>query len=222
MADEIPDPTGKRTRRATIRAARRARPQAQRDEADAAIGRHGADLVERLGARTVACYLSTASEPGTRQLLRELVADGVRVLLPRPQEGGALDWVVAGGGEQRHTLGVPEPLGAGLGPHALDEADLVFVPAAAVDEYGGRLGWGGGFYDRALAARRRRSPVVAIVFDDEVIEPLILEPHDMLISGRLTPSGYREALGPAAASPGTAPSDAVNPPRDVTPPTIAG
>lgn len=202
VTTEIPDAHGKRAVRAAVRASRRARSAAERGAADAAIARHGAELAERLGARTVACYLSTPSEPGTRGLLRDLSERGVRVLLPRPHEGGALDWVLAGEGERVHAMGVPEPLGAALGSHAIGEADLVFVPAAAVDDAGGRLGWGGGYYDRALQRLPRPTPIVAIVFDDDVVPTLALEPHDVRVTGRLTPSGFRAATAVDGASTG--------------------
>ncbi|MDX6723959.1 MAG: 5-formyltetrahydrofolate cyclo-ligase, partial [Solirubrobacteraceae bacterium] len=53
---------------------------------------------------------------------------------------------------------------------------------------GRRLGQGGGSYDRALA--RVAAPVVAVVFDDEVLdEPIPVEPHDRRVAGVLTPRG---------------------------------
>ena len=61
----------------------------------------------------------------------------------------------------------------------------MLAPALAVDATGHRLGQGGGSYDRALA--RTDAPVLAVVFDDELIAEVPTEPHDRLVSGVLTP-----------------------------------
>ena len=63
-----------------------------------------------------------------------------------------------------------EPAGPPLGRDAIAAADLVLVPALAVDVAGRRLGQGGGSYDRALP--RATAPVVAVVFGDEVLDTI--------------------------------------------------
>jgi 5-formyltetrahydrofolate cyclo-ligase len=68
------------------------------------------------------------------------------------------------------------------------DADVVLVPALAVDRDGHRLGRGRGYYDRALESVT--APVVAVVYDDDVIDDVPIEPHDRCVDGRLTPSGY--------------------------------
>ncbi len=52
---------------------------------------------------------------------------------------------------RRGALGIDEPTGPRLGPAAIADADVVLVPALAVDRRGHRLGRGGGHYDRTLA-----------------------------------------------------------------------
>ena len=78
-----------------------------------------------------------------------------------------------------------EPAGPPLGRDAIGAADLVLVPALAVDEAGRRLGQGGGSYDRALP--RTTAPVVAVVFGDEVLDTIPAERHDRPVDGVLTP-----------------------------------
>ena len=63
----------------------------------------------------------------------------------------------------------------------------MLAPALAVDGKGRRLGQGGGSYDRALA--RTSAPVLAVVFDDEVIDEVPAEQHDRPVTGALTPAG---------------------------------
>ena len=61
------------------------------------------------------------------------------------------------------------------------------MPALAVDALGRRLGQGGGSYDRALT--RTSAPVLAVVFEDELVAAVPTEPHDRPVSGVLTPEG---------------------------------
>jgi len=63
----------------------------------------------------------------------------------------------------------------------------VLAPALAVDGAGHRLGQGGGSYDRALT--RTSAPVLAVVFDDELLESVPVQRHDRPVGGTLTPAG---------------------------------
>lgn len=181
----------KRALRQRIRAARRVRAADPAATAltDEAIGGLATALALDTGARTIAAYLSSAEEPGTRTLLRTTGGAGLRILLPLAQDGGVLDWVdSAGAGERRHPLGMPEATGSPLGPDALATADLVLAPAAAADLDGNRLGWGRGYYDRALARLEHRPPVFVLLHDDELLEQVPHEPHDERVDGVVTPT----------------------------------
>ncbi|MGI6877793.1 5-formyltetrahydrofolate cyclo-ligase [Microbacterium sp. gxy059] len=182
MTDPI---AAKRLLRARVRAERRARPAEERAAADTAIGDRLLALAR--GRACVACYLSAPSEPGTRSFLRRAEEEGIRVILPVPRDDGSLGWVPsAGSRERRGAWGVPEPVGDALPPSALAEAGLVIAPAAAADGSGGRLGWGGGFYDRALAALPSPRPVWAVLYDSEVVDRVPRETHDMRVTGIVT------------------------------------
>ena len=90
------------------------------------------------------------------------------------------------------TLGRPpaQPDGDALGAESLKEADLIVVPALAASADGTRLGQGGGWYDRALTHRSPDVPIVAVIFDDEVLESGIIpaKPHDVPIDAIVTPT----------------------------------
>jgi 5-formyltetrahydrofolate cyclo-ligase len=128
------------------------------------------------------------TEPPTQPLLDALRAAGVRVLLP-VISGERLDWASydGEGALAQGPLGLAEPTGHRLGSDALSAADVVLVPALAVDRSGHRLGRGRGYYDRALATAA--GPVIAVVFDDDVIDDVPIEAHDRDVDGWLTPSG---------------------------------
>lgn len=101
-------------------------------------------------------------------------------------------WGLWEAGRALVTLGRPpaQPDGEARGAESLKEADLIIIPALAASADGTRLGQGGGWYDRALTHRSPGVPVVAAIFDDEVLEAGIIpaEPHDVPIDGIVTPT----------------------------------
>jgi 5-formyltetrahydrofolate cyclo-ligase len=128
--------------------------------------------------RVVAVYLSFATEPGTGPLIQWLADQRVRALAPTLLPDADLGW-----------MDVPD--GAPLGLDTITGADVILVPALAVDLSGHRLGRGGGSYDRALTRVRPGQTVLAVVHDHEVLDAVPFEPHDRIVDGALTPSGVR-------------------------------
>lgn len=69
-----------------------------------------------------------------------------------------------------------------------ESLDVVIVPGLAFDSVGGRLGRGGGFYDRFLALAR--PPVsIGVAFEEQIVDHIPLEPHDQQLSAIATPKG---------------------------------
>lgn len=140
-------------------------------------------------AATVAAYVSVGREPGTGPLLAALQAAGKRVILPVLLPDNDLDWAVYSGDADLATAsrGLLEPTGRCLGVDAIATADLVLVPALAVTRSGMRLGRGGGSYDRALA--RVTGATMAIVNQEEVLDAVPVEAHDLRVDLIATPEG---------------------------------
>jgi 5-formyltetrahydrofolate cyclo-ligase len=128
--------------------------------------------------RVVALYLSFATEPGTGPVIEWLADQRVRALAPTLLPDADLGW-----------MDVPD--GPPLGLDAITDAEVILVPALAVDLRGHRIGRGGGSYDRALTRVRSGQTVLAVVHDDEVLDSVPFEPHDRIVDGALTPSGVR-------------------------------
>jgi 5-formyltetrahydrofolate cyclo-ligase len=172
--------------RAAHLAARQRRTDADRAAAGEAIKGHG--IARWPGAATIAAFYSVGTEPPTPPLLDALVDAGVRVLLP--VISGGLDWAEYAGPDSMipGPLGINEPAGATLGADAITTADVVVVPALAIDRAGHRLGRGRGFYDRALTLVT--APIVAIVYDDELVDDVPTEGHDRRVSAVLRPAGF--------------------------------
>lgn len=180
----------KRALRAELRERRRNLTASERARATAGLTERLVSLVGQVGARSVACYLSAADEPDTRPFINWARAEGLRVLFPISRADGLLDWTAATPAEQETIglFGMPEPLGELLGPIAINDVDLILVPAASVDTTGMRLGWGRGYFDKTLGSMERCPPVYAVVFDGEVVDSVPSERHDQRVDGVVTPT----------------------------------
>jgi 5-formyltetrahydrofolate cyclo-ligase len=146
------------------------------------------------GLGTVAAYVPLPTEPGGPQLPDALAAVCGRLLLPVLRADLDLDWAQYAGALVRAGRGLREPAGPRLGPGAVAGADLVIVPALAVDRRGVRLGRGRGFYDRSLTGRNPGARLIAMVRDVEFVDELPAEPHDVAMTHALTPERGLVAL----------------------------
>ena len=187
-------PSKKAQLRAQIRAQRAATARGIHADRDAAIARNAETLFasKAPGAR-IACYLSAPTEPGTNALVRALLDHGFEVIAPRVR-GIHLDWAVvtAASSFETGSFGIREVTGpsVGLDTEPLRSAELIFVPALAIDHHGVRLGQGGGFYDRTLeplVTGPAEGPLlVGVINQDELYDELPAEDHDRLVAAALS------------------------------------
>jgi 5-formyltetrahydrofolate cyclo-ligase len=193
----VPTPS-KAELRARILSARRAAPAAEHDADAQALAAHLPTLVE--AGQTVCAYVPVGSEPGSAAMLDTLSALGVRVLLPVAREDPAAVPLPLSWGEYRVDVlvearyGLLEPPPPWLPADTVATAALVLVPALAVDRIGTRLGRGAGFYDRTLRLADPAARLTAVVRDDELVDRLPAETHDVPMTHALTPRGGLTAL----------------------------
>ena len=176
--------------------------------ADSVRAAEARKLIEHLellvtSGSTVCAYVPVGTEPGSIEMVDMLLRRSRRVLLPVARTAGPKDkdtplplrW-----GEYRPGALVPGPWGLleppepALPQSALGEADLVIVPALAVDLRGVRLGRGRGFYDRSLGGRDPQARLVAMVRDVEFVDELPAEAHDVPMTHVITPGRGLMAL----------------------------
>jgi 5-formyltetrahydrofolate cyclo-ligase len=140
-------------------------------------------------AGTVAAYYSIGGEPHTRGLVYALWKRGTYVLLPVLRRDGDLDWASYEGPDSlvRGARGLLEPGEPARGVEAVARADVVLAPALAVDLAGNRLGRGGGSFDRALARVGPLIPLIALLYDDELVDRVPAEPHDVRVRAAVRP-----------------------------------
>ncbi|WP_182345678.1 5-formyltetrahydrofolate cyclo-ligase [Tomitella gaofuii] len=163
---------------------------ALRAESDALAAVWRTEILTTLPRGTTICaYVPTDAEPGDMRMLDDALAAGLRVLLPVTGAPGPLSWAPYTGRTALRTAryGLLEPPGPVLDPSVIAEAALILVPAVAVDRRGVRLGRGAGYYDRTLPAAAPGAAMVCAVGDDELVDELPEDPHDVRIGTVLTP-----------------------------------
>jgi len=181
----------KGTVRRRLVAARAAMSGSSRKEAGRLIRDHVLEMPEVAAAGTIAAYYSVGTEPDTRSLVFALWKRGSYVVLPVLLPDGDLDWASYEGPDSlapgpRGLLQPAEPV---RGTGTVARADVVLVPALAVDRNGQRLGRGGGSYDRALDRVGPQVPTIALLYDSELLPSVPAEEHDRPVRAVARP-GY--------------------------------
>ena len=151
-------------------------------------------LPQVAATRTILLYHGMDTEPDTVRLLSPLWDMGKQVCLPRCLPGNQMEarLVQRDSTLIRHPYGMLEPgLDCPLIPP--DQIDLVLVPGLAFDRSGGRLGRGGGYYDRWLAGFS--GVTAALCRDGLLMESIPRLPHDLGVNLVVTETGL---YGPSA------------------------
>jgi 5-formyltetrahydrofolate cyclo-ligase len=189
MTPSRPVAAAKRAVRSAALLARRARDADEVRLAADGLADRIAVLVSERDARCVSAYVSLDGEPGTSALLERLDRAGVVILLPVLLPDRDLDWAsYRAEALEPGPLGLIQPTTQRLGVDALQMADLVICPGVAGSVSGGRLGRGGGSYDRALARSRATTPRCLLLYDDEVLDSVPTDTHDQPVDVLVTPT----------------------------------
>ena len=179
--------------------------------ADLLVGQVLAKLGHSRGDQslTVAAFSSIRGEIAMDPSLDLLVGRGYQVLIPMLGTGIQVGWGRLQSEQDLEDMKrIPgwrpdEPDMPALPPQALNQADLILVPALAIDHAGIRLGRGGGWYDRALALRAEQTSVVGICWPGEFVEdPLPHLDHDLPVDAVLTPEGFTPTAAGLSRRPG--------------------
>lgn len=205
--EERGEPWNKTEWRSRMRAIRDALPPDERVRlSERLCGRMAEDVLgplrDNLGRPIrIAVYAAFRSEADPARLMESCWANGDVVLAPMilpGEEGMALRRVEALSSWISGRWGVPEPDPATTVPWDMAVApDVVLVPGLAFDARGGRLGYGGGYYDRLYARLRGDGAIapgrwIGFAYERQVVdEPIPTEPHDLRLDALATDAGVR-------------------------------
>lgn len=166
----------------------------ERAEADAAIRNRFTALAEFKSAGCVMLFASFRSEVDTKGIIEDALSADKRVVLPKIVRGkAALQLLEIKGLKDMAPgyMGIPEPQsGKEVAP---SELDLIAVPGAAFDTQGGRIGYGGGYYDRLLTSTSAMT--VALAYEAQMMDRVPREGHDVLIRAIVTERRYIDCDG---------------------------
>ena len=128
-------------------------------------------------AKTIYGYLPYNQEVRTVPMLEQALKDGKRVAVPKVY-GDEMKFLYLDDLTKvsKGYAGIPEPIADG--PVADDETALVLMPGLAFDPQGHRIGYGGGFYDKFLAAEPNH-PTLALCYEFQMLPKLDTEEHDI-------------------------------------------
>ena len=128
-------------------------------------------------AKTIYGYLPYNQEVRTVPMLEQALKDGKKVAVPKVY-GDEMKFLYLDDLTKvsKGYAGIPEPIADG--PVADDETALVLMPGLAFDPAGHRIGYGGGFYDKFLAAEPNH-PTLALCYEFQMLPELHTEEHDI-------------------------------------------
>lgn len=143
----------------------------------------------------VAAYYPMGSEANIFPLLQKISDADAKLCLPRVNDNEIDFYEFTFGDElQQSNFGVQEPL-----PNKRPlEPNIFLVPLLGFDKFGYRIGYGKGYYDRAIRKFRKKTNamIIGIAFDEQEVESIPIEEHDMRLDFILTPSGIRSVTNP--------------------------
>ncbi len=178
--------------RTLYKARREALPPPVREARDTALCKAIASTPSYRYASTVLAYAPIGAEVDLLPLLREALAAGKRVALPRSYRGGLMTfhYIESLSVLERGAFGIPEP------PRTCDvfvpaPATLCLVPGIVFDRMGYRVGYGGGYYDRFL--RDFDGTAIGVVYHDFILDALPHGRHDLAVSAMATERGILQA-----------------------------
>jgi 5-formyltetrahydrofolate cyclo-ligase len=149
-------------------------------------------------SKTVVLYAAKDNEPATCLILEDALASGRRVLFPKILPNNPeLSLVDVGDREDLRpgAFGLLEPTGAEMVSPVLLERALICVPGVAFSPSGQRLGRGGGYYDRLLAAAAPQAITAGLAHSFQVLDRLPQSPHDRRLGFIVTASAIHSASG---------------------------
>lgn len=129
-------------------------------------------------AQSIYIYLSYNNEVRTDGLVKLALSQGKKLAAPLCESAGEMSFRLINSLDEvsEGYMGIREP--SKDAPIAQDEHALVVMPGLAFDREGGRMGYGGGYYDRFLE-KEPQHPTAALCFDFQLVDKVPSDEHDV-------------------------------------------
>ena len=156
------------------------------------IGRTLLDLPLLNNCATLLIYVAFRSEVQTLPIITTLLESGKTVAVPLTLvREKRLRSIIIKDPEKDLSpgyCGIPEPKTSLIHNKTIDPTviDLVIAPGSVFDRQGGRLGYGGGYYDRFLAMKVPQATRIALAYELQIVDKIRLEPHDQTMDMIIT------------------------------------
>lgn len=148
-------------------------------------------LPELQQANIIFYFASFRSEVNTISQIKETLNLGKRVVVPKV-DNKAKElrlYEIRGLSElSPGCMGIPEPDVSEDRRVEINDVDIVIMPGAAFDTRGNRIGYGAGFYDKLLSGLNKKIPLIAIAYEEQIVDPIPPEPHDIKVHKVVTDS----------------------------------
>ncbi len=175
------------TLRQKVLAARDCLSSLEREEKSISISSRVMGIPEVTVAQIILVYMHFRSEVQTSEIIRQMFVAHQIVTIPYTRSNTSqlvavkvtnLEHQVAPG-----YWGIPEPKSELVDSSSCDPGtiDLVIIPGSVFDKSGGRLGYGGGYYDRLLTNEAPEAVRVGIAFELQLVDRVPVEPHDQFM-----------------------------------------
>ena len=172
----------KKAIREKYRKIRRETPEDQRKPAEEKIAEHLFSLQEYEEARCIYCYVSIGDEADTRRIIAESLRRGKKTAVPRVTGKHRMEFCLISSLADLCPgfLSIPEPEPWCEKAAPPSEETLVILPGTAFDREGGRIGYGGGYYDAYLEGKENCRKA-ALAFHAQVAEKVPADSHDIRV-----------------------------------------
>jgi len=145
-----------------------------------------------VSSKAIMAFYPFGAELDILPFIEQAKKQGQEIWLPltRPSERRLVPYVFSGPEMLKQGVyGIWEPDPEKAVPADVEKLDVVLVPGVAFDRSGGRMGYGGGYYDRFLAGLMHRPFLLGIGFSMQVVDHVPLEPHDIPLDALVTEEG---------------------------------
>jgi 5-formyltetrahydrofolate cyclo-ligase len=151
-------------------------------------------LKEYRTAEIIALYSSIHNEVEMEMVTNDAISAGKKVVLPAMSDGELrFRELTSASNMCRGAFGILEPCDYGK---TVDPglADIIVLPGIAFDVRGHRIGYGKGYYDRALHRLEGKGKLIAVCYDFQLVDEIMGEPHDVKVDIVITENRVVHAL----------------------------